>query len=354
MVVGYSLGSRNDLENNIEVLEEDTKNVITYSSFLPMVLSNMNSKSLQLYNLNRQESLTVPYSTIKFSKKARLDGIREVNYFMGYESPDTSPMIRSILDLWGFNSYIEYLYTVCELGFLEGLIPVLELGFLKPDDLKLISEVCASIRVMYNFAPQTSKVAMSPNQKLINDKLMVWASKLGIPVNLGVFIGLGETKTQVKKLLNSIAKIHEEYGYIHEFTIQNYIPNGNKPFNINETKEKDMLMYTEMALNILPDDISVIVPIESNPKIKPFIKLGVRDLGKLTYGKRGLFSSETADLETIVSTIEDLGFRLQKRFPLKKSFIQTGKYSKKLGQVFDSYKYKVKKEEQEKLKELKA
>ena len=115
-----------------------------------------------------------------------------------------------------------------------------------------------------------------------------------------------------------------------------------------------MLMFTEMALNILPDDISVIVPIETNPNIKPFIKLGVRDLGKITYSKRGLFSESPGNLDDIASDIETLGFRLQKRFPLKKSFIQSGKYSKKLGQVFDSYKYKIKKEEQEKVKEVKT
>ena len=39
--------------------------------------------------------------------------------------------IQSTLELWGFNSYVEYLYTMCELGFLEGLIPVIEFDFLE-------------------------------------------------------------------------------------------------------------------------------------------------------------------------------------------------------------------------------
>ena len=44
---------------------------------------------------------------------------------------------------------------------------------------------------------------------------------------------------------------------------------------------------------------------------------------------------------------------LLKRFALRKDFIFHEKYSKKLGQVFDSYKYKIKKQIQEKLKEAK-
>ena len=40
----------------------------------------------------------------------------------------------------------------------------------------------------------------------------------------------------------------------------------------------------------------------------------------------------------------------QQRFPLKKEFIKDQRYSSKLGQVFDSYRYKIKKEKQEKEK----
>jgi hypothetical protein len=43
----------------------------------------------------------------------------------------------------------------------------------------------------------------------------------------------------------------------------------------------------------------------------------------------------------------------QKRFPIKRDFIKDDFYSKKLGQVFDAYKYKIKKQITEKLKEAK-
>ena len=77
----------------------------------------------------------VPYSTIKLCKHARLEGAREVMYISG-ERPDKFPHVRALLDLWGFESYVDYVYTVSELGFLEGFIPVVELGFLSPVELK--------------------------------------------------------------------------------------------------------------------------------------------------------------------------------------------------------------------------
>jgi len=56
---------------------------------------------------------------------------------------------------------------------------------------------------------------------------------------------------------------------------------------------------------------------------------------------------------TIEQLAEKYGLELQQRFPLRRDFIQQGKYSKKLGQVFDGYRYKIKKETQEKLKKEK-
>ena len=60
-------------------------------------------------------------------------------------------------------------------------------------------------------------------------------------------------------------------------------------------------------------------------------------------------------MNTFSSTFSNkLNIKFQQRFPLKKSFIKNELYSKKLGQVFDLYKYKIKKESQEKQKELKV
>ncbi|MEK7298352.1 MAG: hypothetical protein AAB066_00515, partial [Candidatus Margulisiibacteriota bacterium] len=47
---------------------------------------------------------------------------------------------------------------------------------------------------------------------------------------------------------------------------------------------------------------------------------------------------------------EKMGFRLQQRFPIGVSFIESGMYSKKLGQVFDAYRYKLKKMKQDQVK----
>ena len=57
--------------------------------------------------------------------------------------------------------------------------------------------------------------------------------------------------------------------------------------------------------------------------------------------------------EDLQEIAEKLGFRLQQRFPIRLPYIKTEKYSRKLGQVFDAYRYKLKKLEQEKVKAAK-
>ena len=71
--------------------------------------------------------------------------VREAHYEV-FHRPDRSTSLRAMLDLWGFDSYVNYLYTVCELGFLEGVIPVVDFGFLTPDEMKHLSEVASIIK----------------------------------------------------------------------------------------------------------------------------------------------------------------------------------------------------------------
>tara|TARA_A100001015_G_scaffold220472_1_gene248104 strand:+ start:97 stop:1158 length:1062 start_codon:yes stop_codon:yes gene_type:complete len=348
MVVGYSLGNRSDQEEDVDVLTEDNDNIITYSKTLPLCFTHV-CNSCPNCGYNRKDGLMVPYSSIKPCKNARKIGVREAFFVSGERPADQFPHIRATLDLWGFTSYLEYLYTVCELSFLEGLVPVLEVGFLTPDEIKRLSEVCAMIRIVINPAMLDEK---SLNVKM---KSIEWCSKLKVPVAIGFMVGFGETMSFRKDVLHQIAKYQKEHGMIHEFIIQNYVDTpeiDNSPQQA--ISKKGMLSITELALSILPSDTSVVVPIETNPDIADFIRLGIRDLGRITYDSMFVFSNRfEIDLPQLHRQLETLGFSLKQRFPLRKSFIKEGKYSKKLGQVFDAYRYKIKKGAVEKLKEVK-
>jgi FO synthase subunit 1 len=350
-MTGTSLGHRLDADQDILVLGEDDPNVITFSHAVAFTLSHACRNHCPYCSFHKKDTLTVPYSTIKTAKKARTLGVREALYLSG-ERPDKFSQVRSVLDLWGFASYLDYVYTVCELGFLEGLIPVIEVGFLSPLELKKLSEICALNRVMLDSVDNSafSKVySKSPGKKLeLRLKLLEWSGRLKFPTITGLMVGIGESKSHRESVLKEITKIHQTYGTIHEVSIQNFIPEPGTPYSGKTPPSKaDMLAVVEQVLAGLPSDITVTVPLALNTDMEDFIKVGIRDFGHVIEGKNPYYKTKPLTYEDMEATASKAGFRLQQRFPLKKSFIKNGIYSKKLGQVFDAYRYKIKKDGQD-------
>jgi FO synthase subunit 1 len=343
------------VEDDIQLSLEDAPDALTYSLALPMSLSRLCRNNCPYCGFRKRDSLMVPYSTIKLCKQARAEGAREVLYISG-ERPDKFPHVRALLDLWGFESYVDYVYTISELGFLEGFIPVVELGFLSPVELKRLYEVAAVCRIMLDSVDEAHVAKIypeSPGKRLeLRLKVVEWAGKLGFPINTGIMVGIGESASHRRDVMKEIASLHKQYGHIHEFTLQNFSPEpGTKFEGHSPTSKKDMLAALEVAKNLLPSDIAVTVPLELNPDIEPFIQAGVRDLGRIYVGRNPSYGRNQAlSMSQLTEIAERNGLRLHQRLPIKKSFIKQGRYSKKLGQLLDGYRYKIKKELQEKPK----
>ena len=336
-------------------LADHDDTMIGYSVAHPIALTRMCRNQCPYCSFNRKDNLVVPYSTIRLAKHAKSLGIRELALVAG-ERPDKFNHIRSLLDLWGFAHYTDYLYTVCELAFLEGLIPSIEFGFLSPQEMKQLRDVVAVTKIMLDSVDDhhVQKVyPHSPGKKLdMRLKLIEWACKLGIPVATGIMVGIGETKTHRKDALQQLAGLHHSYGMIHEVLIQTVYPQaGTKFTHTPKSATQDFLATFEMARSILPDDVIITVPIESNiGLLGSLIDMGLRDLGRVYYPDTILYQCPTPE-GSIGDIVASKGFTLSPRLPLRSSFIRNGLYSKKLGQVFDPYRQKMKKEWPDKTKD---
>lgn len=340
-MVGYALGNRNSQENEIQILDEDNPNVVTYSQALVV----------NLFSFLQKDQLTIPYSTIKSCKLAREEGAREVIYY-ATDRPDNYPRIRSIFELWGFSTYVEYLYTVCELGFLEGLIPVIDLGFLKPDELRNLSEISALIRVMLDnpFDYKSAKPADLEKKLIYRRKNIEWCGKLNFPTITGYCVGNTDESKKYASWLSFINQVHAEYGTIHEVILK---PIVGKESSLKEASSSRIKEAYKQAREALPEDIAVTIQSTPNLSLKETIDLGIRDLGSIVKRSNNFIGVDSLDLDQSAYELNEAGLLLHQRFPLRKTYIKAERYSKKLGQVFDSYRYKIKKEVQEKLKESK-
>ena len=353
MVVGYALGNRNDQEDEIQVLGEDEPNVITFSKSLNITLSKLcNPNPCDFCRVAESDVVTVPYSTIKLLKDARAQGIREVNYYTPNRL-DNYGVVNAELERWGFNSYKDYLYTICELGFLEGLIPVLQVGFLTPQEIKALSEIVAIFNIPLttpdDFFCKTKLAKERFNKELlIRKKLLDWTGKLNLPSYTGFVADPKMSKTMLNNLLEYISDIYKSYGSIHTVHFKLYPEGGPKSYSDKERWDA-LHNCIEIARSKLPEEVFISAPISPVKYLDKSLKKGMNDLGPLSIEESDLLY-ETEYIEFF----QKIGKLPQHRFPLNKQFIKAERYSKKLGQVFEAYRYKIKKQEQEKIKESKA
>ena len=120
-----------------------------------------------------------------------------------------------------------------------------------------------------------------------------------------------------------------------------------------KASNKKILKCYENCRSRIPKDIPVIISEAPLPILDEILSNGETDIGSFSNQFLSAKGNETywEDLEKI---IHKQGKTLQQRFSLRKSFINNQRYSKKLGQVFDAYKYKIKKSLLEKQKENKS
>ncbi|RAP28293.1 hypothetical protein DID78_05175 [Candidatus Marinamargulisbacteria bacterium SCGC AG-343-D04] len=347
-MVGYALGNKSSEgkgEDEIRVLGEDSPGVITYST----------SATIGLYGYahKKYSSLTIPYKTIKEAKNIRLHGVREVVYDV-FHRPDKSPLLRTMLDLWGFDSYVDYLYTICELGFLEGVIPVIDFGFLTPDEMTQLYDVFAIVKNPL-FSDYDQLMDMDGIRSLdrsldIHQKLLTWSVKLGFPTSTGFYLYDKMTIGRAKEYALYIADIIKNYNVIHEVVLTTRKRCPELP-NLPASFAKEKRIY-EVVREIIPHTVPVLFTEPSIECVDMLLSNNEKDLGAFDFSF--LNSDKGAKYwEQLEDCVAKRNGSLQQRFPLRKSFIQNHMYSKKLGQVFDSYKYKIKKDLLEKQRESK-
>jgi len=319
-----------------------SKKTITYSksAIIPLTKLCRNKCGYCSYRSDIAE-LTVPYQTIKQCKDARHKHECREALFTAGERPDRYSSLRNTLDIWGFATYIDYVNTVCELAFLEGLMPSIDIGVITYEELKKIRRIISALRLMLESTDKNlvNKIAHRDSPKKTPDKrieVLKFAGELKVPVTTGILIGIGESKSSRKESLGVIRDIHNEFGHIQNVIIQDFVPGPGTPMqNMQPPSHEEMLSVVEMAREILPEDIVITIHPKAKEDIMSYIKAGVTDLGSLS-------QTYWDQIDSIQKELSEHGYTLHKRLPIFERFIMNKWYSRKLGQVMDRYRVMLK------------
>ena len=141
-----------------------------------------------------------------------------------------------------------------------------------------------------------------------------------------------------------------EYNFVHEFVLQKESRSADldlKPASYSKLKK----VY-ELCRERIPESIPIIIQKPTIQECDMLLENDEKDLG--AFDESIFITDEGLSLwNEIQQLVNSKNLKLQQRFPLRRKHIELQEYSKKLGQVFDPFRYKLKKEKLEKQKELK-
>ena len=314
------------------------------SAMFPMSYFCQNKCPYCSYRVNDGDGapvLNVPYLIIQLVKDAAANGCKEILCVSG-DRPDKYSKVRNRLGVWGFDSYVSYVYTICEMVFLEGFVPVVEIGSLPSlSDYQRLSEICSLVRINLDAVNPSKHDKVYPHSpgKQIENRLqnIRWAMQAGIPVSTGLLVGIGETASYRQKMLNELMNLHKEYGLLHDVVLQNFVPQDDTDFaKKSGCDDAKLIQSIHIAQSVLSNDVILSVNPTTVHSIKKILASGIRDFGRLYSDKNLFFQDSLGSPESVINTIAQHGYEAVERLSLSPAYIAKKKYPDKLSQLFIS------------------
>ncbi len=144
------------------------------------------------------------------------------------ERPEINPVVAAKLAEWGHEDFTSYVVWACERALERGILPHTNIGVLSSDDLSRLREVTASQGLMLESVSErlmdtvhAGSPTKHPTQRLATIEA---AGALKIPFTTGILVGIGETEEEQVESLETLARLHAEYGHIQEVILQNFVP----------------------------------------------------------------------------------------------------------------------------------
>ena len=235
-------------------------------------------------------------------------------------------------------SLTTYTRHLCQLAIQHGLLPHCNLGVLSREELLELKDVNASMGLMLETTAELEAHSQSPGKEPAERLQMIEeAGRLKIPFTTGILIGIGETREDRIRSLETLAAVHERYGHIQEVIVQPFLPKPTTVMENTSSPPFEMMKDTVRAARaILPAEIAIQVP-PNLTSPRELIELGASDLGGI--------SERTIDYinpEAPWPTEEELRckiapFELRERLPIYPQYIQKGWYSDQIKPLIARY-----------------
>ncbi|WP_221583437.1 7,8-didemethyl-8-hydroxy-5-deazariboflavin synthase CofG [Microbacterium sp. G2-8] len=178
----------------------------------------------------RKPAYMSPAQVLAVARQGQAQGCKEALLTLGDRPEDRWPEARAWLDEHGYTSTLDYVGAMARLIREEtGLLPHLNPGVMRPDELAWLREVAPSMGIMLE---TTSRVLYenkgevhygSPDKDPdVRLRLLDDAGASRIPFTTGILVGIGETLRDRAESMIALREAHERHGHLQEIIVQNF------------------------------------------------------------------------------------------------------------------------------------
>lgn len=227
-------------------------------------------------------------------------------------------------------AWLQRIYDLGELALSLGFLPHTNVGPLSLAEMEWLKSVNVSMGLMLE---QVTPALLETVHRHAPSKLpelrleqLIQAGKLGIPFTTGILLGIGESRTDRKESLETIAQIHHQWGHIQEVILQPHSPGQSQSWQGDALSGKDLIDTVELARRILPEEIPLQIP--PNLVNQPDLLLACLDAGARDLGGIGPIDEVNPDyphpsVEGLRQVLEPADWQLVPRLPVYPQYDRT-------------------------------
>lgn len=215
------------------------------------------------------------------------------------------------------------IYEICKLSLTFGFLPHTNAGPLNWIEMKQLKQVNVSLGLMLEqldpkFRRTVHKYAPSKEPELRLQQLS-WAGKLKIPFTTGLLLGIGETKSDIERSLEAIAKLHRRWGHIQEVILQPHSTGSSQELDLPTFAPEQLPEIITMAKKILPDTIAIQIPpnLLAEPNfLLECLNAGATDLGGIVPVDEVNPDYPHLNHKSLKEILQSAGWTLKPRLPV--------------------------------------
>lgn len=221
--------------------------------------------------------------------KAKDVGCTEVLFTLGQSPEEKYESASKWLNNNGYNSTIDYVYSLCKIALEIGILPHSNPGVMSRSEFLKLKDVNSSMGLMLETVnedlsknprgPHHYAPSKHPEERL---KTIELAGELKHPFTTGLLLGIGESKQDVVNALLKIKNIHEKFAHIQEIILQPFTPHVNTLWENKEAYGYKNLIKTILLASIIVPGIPLQVPPNLGYNYNNFLKAGCRDFGGIS------------------------------------------------------------------------